>query len=358
MARYGSLSSGRGYHRRRLGCSRGPYMRPSANSALRVWRPPKRKFPSITGAPLRLGRRVRPRMAASFTNTKTRTKRRYGKVTSHGDNQSSSVVSVGKRFMSRFDRLMNRKIVSPQVVYTNGQFATSSTTGLQKVEVVSLMDKSQLTAMETAANGGTATNVPVKFFLRRGKHVLRMRNTCNTNCKLTIYDLHTKKSTVSTALDTPSECWQKGLTDFGSSGSDTVGFSPFRSPEFNQFFGANRVTTVSLEPGQQHDHTVYHHWNRVVDSIQFQNGVGTALAGLTRFIMIVFHGTLGHESATPANIGYMPITLDCAWSKEYSYGWVEKSTRAFATTDAHLKVITDWDFQGETGDGDVNLVQA
>lgn len=353
---------GRYHTRRRLGGSykRGPYIRPGANAALCPWRPPKRPASSITGAPLRLGRRVRPRMAGTRTFTKTQRKKPPGKVTSHGDNQSSSVNTIGKRWLSRFDKLMLRKIVAPQTVSVSATGTATSSQGKQGIYAYQYMSKTHLTGMETAANGGTSTSVPVKFFLKNGKHTMRIRNQANTNCRLSIYDIVTKKNTVGTNYDSPMECWDKGLTDYGvaANGYLTVGQTPYRSPEFNQYFAVNRVTTVSLEPGQQHDHTVYHKYNRVVDSIQFQNQIGTSIAGFTRYTMLVYHGTLGHDAVSTTTVTYMPIALDIAYSYEYTYGWIEKTARAYTLADSNPTTVTDFDFMGESGDQDVNLIQS
>lgn len=349
-------------YRRRLTSGRGNYARTMGYTPVPFTR--KRKFtrpPTTTGggAPVRMGRRVRPRMARSYVITKTKTKRRAPQVNTHGDNQSSSVNSIGKKWLTRFDKMMMKKIVSPQTVFLNATGNAASTQGKQNNLSFSFMTKSTLTALETAANGGVSTNNPVKFFLKNGKSILRLRNCVNTNCKLSIYDIVTKRAPPDTTLDTPNEAWVKGVTDFGTAtGANTVGQTPYRSPEFNQYYSVNRVTTVSLEPGQQHDHTVYHRWNRIVDSIQFQNNVSQALPGLTRFVMIVFHGTLGHESATPNNVTYMPITLDYANSYEYTYGWIEKTQKAYTITDNNLTTVTTFNFAGESGDIDANIMTA
>lgn len=322
----------------------------------------KRKYPGTstrasTGAPPRMGRRVRPRMANSYVFTKTKRKR-FGKVRSHGDNASASVNSIGKKFLTRYDRMMFRKIVSPQTFFYNQYGRMAGTQGKQYVENFSFMQKSTLAAIKLNAAGGVATDNPVKFFLKSGKSVMKFKNQSNAVCKLTLYDIVTKKNTVSATLGDPPLCWQKGLTDFGGASNTTVGFTPYRSSEFNQYFAVNRVTTISLEAGQQHDHVVYHRYNRVVDSSQFDNNVGMFIAGLTRSCMVVFHGSLGHESAAPTTVTYMPVTIDYAWSYEYTYGFIEKTTRTFTATDNNPTTVVDFDFMGENGDADVNPVSA
>lgn len=353
MARY--------YKRRRLGGNpfapiRGvPYAMPYSR---------KRKRPpggsTVTGAPLRLGRRVRPRMAASYSFTKTQQrKKRPGRITTHGDNMSSSVNSIGKKFLSRFDKYIAKKIVSPQTVFYNGTAQLASTTGVQAISSLSFMTSSDLNDLFLQAQGGVASSAPTKVFFKSGKSIYRLRNQSNCVAKLTVYDIVVRRNPPSSSLDTPIECWSKGLADYNvASGIVTVGHTPFRSPEFNQYFSVNRATTVFLEPGQQHDHTVYYRYNRLLDSTTFQNSSGVSVAGLTRFCMFVAHGSLGHESAQPSTISYMPVTIDIAWSKEYSYGWLEKTQKSYVVADNNVKVITDWDQMGETGDADVNLVTA
>jgi len=346
--------------RRRLGGGRGSYAGTMGLRPVPFTR--KRKYPgSSTGTGLsaapRLGRRVRPRMGASYLLTKTKRKR-PGQIRTHGDNSSASVNSIGKKYLSRFDKMMYKKIVSPQTVFDNSSGNVAAPQGKQAALVYGFMSSGTLTAIKTACAGGTATAIPLKFFLKGGKFVLRLKNQSNHVCKLSMYDIVTKKNTISTALDNPLECWNKAYTDYGSGASTTVGFTPYRSPEFNQYFGVNRVTTVSLEPGQQHDHSVYHRYNRVVDSIQFENATGTAIAGLTRFVMIVFHGSLGHESLTASTVTYMPVTLDYAFSSDYTYGFIEKTVRGFTATDNNPTTVVDFDHMGEAGDVDVNNVTA
>lgn len=353
------MAYGRSYNRRRLGGKSVSYASTMGLRPMPFKR--KRKGPPTTtggGATIRLGRRVRPRMANSYTFTKTQTKRRAGRVTSHGDNQSASVNTIGKRWMSCFDKLMSRKIISPQSSFKNASSQLNAAQGVQYVEPFSFLGKTDLVAMETLANGA-GTNIPVKFFLKTGKYTLKVRNATNTNVKMSIYDIVTKRNTVETGLDNPKECWQKGLTDFGGTPAlttETVGFTPYRSPEFNQYFGVNRVTTVSLEPGQQHDHIVYHKYNRVVDSIQFQNNVGLSIAGLTRWCMIVFHGTLVHDQTGGSQVTYSQARVDVAQTSEISFGWIEKTARSFVSTDIIPKGIATVGGALEAGDVDANVI--
>lgn len=354
------MAYGRSGYRRRLGYKRGSYASTMGLRPVPFTR--KRKYPgksSGVGAPPRLGRRVRPRMARSYVFTKTQTKKRGGKITSHGDNASSSMNMIGNKWLSAFERMMSKKIAAPQTIFTNTSGSVSSTQGKQNWVQLVFLDKASLVGIETAANGGTATDNSVRFMLKSGKQVVRLRNQSNTNSKVSIYDVVTKRDTPATAYDTPGECWTKGLTDFGYAvGYNTVGQVPMRSPEFRNYFAVNRVTTVNLEPGQQHDHTVFHRYNKIVNSVRFQNAVGTSLAGLTRFVFIVFHGTLAHDTAAPSSVTYAPITLDWAVSREYTYGIIEKVTPSYTLTDNNPTTVVDLDAMLESGDNDLNPAAA
>jgi len=341
--------------RRRLGGGRGSYAGTMGLRPVPFTR--KRKFPG-TGATPRLGRRVRPKLARSYVLTKTQKKRRSGRVISHGDNQSASVTRIGKPYMSRFDKNIYRKVISPQSIFGNFSSQVSSSTGQQNLFQIPMMDLSMLTSIETATAGG-ATVVPTKFFLKQAKMVLRFRNQTNTVARCSIYDLYAKKSSPATTIATPLSAWSKGLADYGlaSDAYKTIGFTPFRSPEFNQYFGVKRVTSVFLEAGQQHDHTVYYNYNRIVDSIQFQNQVGSLVAGLTRHIMVVYHGTLMHQTDAPS-VSYASIGMDFSYHWEYSYGFLEKTTRTFGGTNTIPTAIADPDMMGEGGDADVNVIRS
>lgn len=365
MVRYG--------YRRRLGArtwGRGNYanlmgFKPMPFTRKRTYTQGPGATTTTTAAPLRMGRRVGTRvqrfMARSGTRTVTQRKRRkISTVAKHGDNASTSTNRIGKAWLTRFEKLCWKKVVAPQRVYDNSAVASwTSNTGQQQAVSYSFMSKGTLTAMETAANGGTTTNNDVRFFLRSGKAILKMRNQSNSTAKVMIYDIVTKTNAEVATLDTPIEAWTKGLTDFGlpSGTINALDQRPTRSPEFNYIYGINNVTQVFLEPGQQHEHVVYHSWNRVLNSVRFQNSASLSIKGLTRHIMIVFNGLLGHESLQPNEVAAMPVRLDVAYTTEYSYGWIEKTQKAYTVNNV-VPTIDNFDFMGENQDVDLDPADA
>lgn len=322
----------------------GPGLAPSA---------PRRRPPTGTssGAPLRGRMRMKLKNAVSATLTR-RKKRKNVNLKSHGDNQTFSVNSIGK---NKSKKSLLQKLTAPQTIFTNLNGNASSTQGKQGVTVFSFLQKADLTSIETGANGGVTTNNNIRFYLKTGKFVLKLRNQSNSNCKLTIYDIVTKRTPPVSTYSNPLQCWSKGMNDYGiTSGYQIVSNTPFKSPEFRQYFAVNKTVTISLEPGQQHDHTVYHKYNKLVDSVRFQNSSSLAIQGLTRYCMIVYHGLLGHESTAPAVVTYLPVTLDYASSYEWSYGYIDKTSPTYVMTDNNPTTVADFDFMGESGDIDTN----
>lgn len=326
----------------------------------RVYRPVpfKRRRGSRTAQMSAPRRRIRPRTGPSFTRTKTRRQKRGTRIATHGDNASSSFTRIGGSRMSRFLRMLMRKIIQKQTVVANSAANVTCGYGAQALLGITVLSKSTLITMETAGAGAATTN-SVRLFLYGAKHTLTMRNQSNTNARCVLYDIVTRRDPPSTGLDTPGEAWAAGMTDYGATGAaSVVGQTPFRSPEFSRLFSVKKVTTFHLEPGMTHEHIVQHKYNKLMSSVRFQNVAGTAAAGLTRQTLLVFYGTLAHESAAASTVTTSPITLDYMSRVEYTYGFIEKTTPSYAVTDNLVKTLTDPDAMLESGDVDANVIAA
>lgn len=314
------------------------------------------------GAPLRRGPLRGPstamRTGRSYTRTATKQKKKKSHVVTHGDNSSASYNSIGGGFRSRTINLINKKLVSPQTIYFNDTTFDNGATGLQSIYVYPIMTKTQLTAIKTTVAGG-ATNNNVKMFLRKGKQTFRFRNATNTVARCTIYDIVTKRNVVDlggATTNDPQIAWRKGLTDAGAlaNGQLKVGMTPHRSPEFHRYFAINKVTSVSLEAGQEHQHKIKHTWNKIVNSVQFENETQEGVAGLTRYIMLVWHGTLVH--GTDNVVSYAPCKLDMALEHEYTFGWLEKQVPSYTQTNNLATTLLIPTFMGESGDNDQAMI--
>lgn len=347
------MAYGRSYNRRRLGGKRGNYA--SAMGLRPVPFTRKRKYPGTgVGAPPRLGRRVRPRMAGPAGLTRTRTKTKRGKAFSHGDNTSSSSNMIGGGFRG-FAGKLAQKCVCPQTVYSNTSGTTSCSTGAQTIFMYNILPKTDLVACKTAANAGTATSNSLRLFIRSGKQRLHFRNCANTPARCWIYDVIVKRSST---FANPVYAWRQGLSDMGGGSypETNIGVTPYRSPEFNRVFSINKVVSVNLEPGQEHQHTVRHKWNKVVNTVQFENEGTELCPGFTRYVMVVFHGTLVH--GTDNVVSYAPIKIDHAIQQEYAYGWLEKNSPTLSVTNNFVTTLTAPSFMAESGDADMANINA
>lgn len=350
--------------RRRL--TGNAYAKSMGYKAVRFTR--KRPYPfrpgggTTTGqsAPPRLGRRVRPKLARSYTATKTKTETQRGRVVKTSDNASFSVVKLG-RSAGGLAYPIYKALSVPQTIVDSNSSQVLSAVGRQAVLLVIPGVMFSTTALVNIKAAIAVTNRNLRIFLKKGRVKYTFRNQTNCNMRISIYDIMTKSYGPTLALDSPTDAWAKGLTDFGPTYTiNTVGATPNKSPEFKKQFRVASVTTLSLEPGQQHEHMVYHTYNRLIDSTIFDNWSGTSesIKGITRWTMVVFHGALVHESVTPDQVTYANTTLDYAVHREYSYAWLEKAVPSLTFTDNLPSTIIDPDQMGETGDQDVNVLNA
>lgn len=352
MPRYGSR------YRRRLG-GNGP-VAPFGRPLYPVpFTRRKRPATSITGAPIRMGRRVRPRLAGkSYTKTQ-RKKKLFGRARKLGDNSSISATYIGRRWNPRAGRSIMKNMLGVQCLASNAVSTSTSTQGKQGIKSFQILTRAQLNELTIAANGGGAfPDNPIKVFLQFAKMKLNIKNQSNLVGRLTLYDIDYIKTPAGTGFDDPQECWAKGFTDLSASGQEfNIGCTPYLSPEFRQNCRVRRVTVINMEPGQQHEHNVYFAINRVCDSTRWSNWTSNAIGWLTTTTMCVWNGSLGHESTTNANVTYMPMKLDFAYHYDVRYGVLEKKQTAFTMTN-NLPTVTNFDFMGENQDADIDNADA
>lgn len=354
------------YTRRRLGWSRygrgGQWMSsPMGFSGTQFAPVPYRRKRPPPGAPLRMGRIVRPRMqlksGRSYTQTKTKRKRRPGNVTKNGDNASLSSNWIKSTSRRRLPYAQYKQLAAPQTISLASTGNFSCTQGRQFVGMVDYLTKGNLVPIKQSLVGTTDKNV--RFFMKTGRMKISFKNQSNGNARLTLYDIVPKRTVPNGGLDTPTEAWAKGNLDLTGSGThyNYIGETPFKSPEFRRYFGVHRVTYVNLEPGMQHEHVMHMVYNKFVDSLAFENE-NACIPGLTRYCMIVFHGSLGHESLTPATVSTLPVTIDQMVIREWSFSYMETPTATHLRTDGVPTTVVDFDHMGEAGDVDADNIVA
>lgn len=323
--------------------------------------PYKRPPTSTAGAP-RLTGRSRTRLTTrGRTATMTKQKKRmFGRAKKLGDNSSISASYYGRSWANATLRNIMKQVAAKQVQSQNSSTNVASTTGQQNMITLRCLTRNQLNNMTITANGGGVfPDNPIKLFIENVKMRTVFKNQSNSVGRVSIYDIDSTKTPPGTGFDDPIEAWAKGMADLSQVDyHKTVGATPYISPEFRQYFRVNKVTQVYLEPGQQHEHNVYFKVNRVCDSTRWSNWSADSIGWLTKHVMIVFHGTLGHESATPGNVSYIPIRMDVANHLDIKYGVVEKKQTTYAFTNNLPASVVNFDFMGENQDADIDPIDA
>lgn len=308
-----------------------------------------------TGAPLRKGLRVR-RGAKGATATRQR-RRKINTARKTGDNSSLSYTKMLAKWNPQLKRLY-RVVQARQTVASQAGGNSTCSVGRQNVTAFTCLSATTLGSLKANVNGG-ATDNAVRMFLGSAKLKVSLRNQTNSVAKITLYDIVCKRAGPSFSLDSPIEAWTKGYTDMGITNPEQIlGQTPSHSPEFRNLFYTHKVTTFMMEPGQQHDHTFYRTINRVVDSTLWDNLQGQSCPGLTFFTMVVFNGTLIHESATPTTVTTCGVTLDHVFTFEIDYGFMQSNKPFYQQLAQVTNTIVDPDFMGETQDADVNVTSA
>jgi len=268
------------------------------------------------------------------------------------DNSSYSNVVLGRLWKSVFERTLYKQVQGRQTFVEANSGYTSSAASEQAVITFYLNGGGQLAVIKDLANSGFATDNDVAFYLGLSKMKLHLRNQSLTTCNMKLYDITTKRSPLVTTVDTPQEAWDKGFLDMDptlTAHSLEVGSTPYKSPEFKQYFKVQKVTTVMLEPGQEHVHNIKVNHNRRVNSTEFDQRTTPYIGGITTWTIAVFYGSIGHDATTRAQVGFCPITIDWAWRREVSYGYTLRNTPGFKYTNVIPKAITTR-FTGESDD--------
>lgn len=291
------------------------------------------------------------------TAVRTKKKKRGPRVVRASMNGSTSFTRLGRRRFRRFGSLA-KAVAHVRALATTSSGAVTAAQSKQGATQFGLLIGSDLVAIRTAANAGVATENELKLFIHSSRCKLHLRNQSNSLCTALIYDITTKRQPFATSFDTPYEAWQKGMTDMALAGHEgNIHQVPNFSSEFRRFFSIAKVTKVLMEAGQQHEHTQIHGFNRLFNTTTVGAGPYQSYPGVTSWVMVVFYGSLGHESATAGNVGFTPITLDYAHFKEDKFSYIETTLPSYTFTNG-LPAVVDFDMMGENQDADVNAVTA
>lgn len=324
--------------------------------------PFKPRRPTHTRSALRRSPRLAAKLARSRTRTitKTKRKRKHNRSVKAGINGSTSFCRLGRR---------PRRGATARIAKTMGHRRTIADSragnsvcaiGKQQIMQFALTTAADLGVIRTAANAAVSTTNALKLYMFESKQKIHLRNQHNSLVTALIYDLTSKRVPFAAAVDTPQEAWERGLTDMGLAAGHSLNIhqTPQFSAEFRRHFNVQKVTKVLMEAGQQHEHSVFSGINRMVDTTELGDNAVSSMPGLTTWCMIVHYGSLAHETAAPSTVTYSPNTIDFAVFKADTWTYLESALPSYVLTNGLATTAVDLDMMGETGDADVNTVNA
>jgi len=346
-------------YRRRLGAGRSGGVAARGRTYYPV--APIRKRRRGGSAPLRLGPLTQLRRGGSRTATKTKRKKKYQSQTKTGENTSvSATYYPGSK--NRLNTTLFKKIMGRRQRLQNFSGRIVSNFGQQAIQLFSHMGRGDLNTLLTEFTTAVPTLAgnSVKLYLSHKKYRTIFKNQSNLPCKVLVYDISCRATPHTVATDTPLEAWQVGLASMGAAATPHLypGSTPFMSPEFKRNFRVEKVTSIPMEPGQEHEHTTHHKLNKIVDSTRWDQSTMTPIPGLTTFTMIVFYGSLVHENLAVGVVTPGVVNLDWATYEEIGYGWVPYASPSLVQVNNFALAITNPDFMGEVGDTDADIINS
>lgn len=312
------------FTRRRLGGYRYPRGPFGSSVALRpVPFRRKRPYPStgLSSAPPRLGRRVRPRYAQSFTRTLTKTKR---KRRAGGQGFfAHSYCNFGGRRRSRAARSL-RNSLTRRYDYTNSSNYQTCSSGLQSSQIwASHFTLADLQRIQALCESTGAAQAKLKFFVEKVVGSMHIKNQSNGIVYLTLYNVMCKATGTSASYDDPVEAYKQGLVDLGSTGADTVvGNSPYTSPAFLKHWRIVKKIRIALMPGDVHVHRYKFTPNRMLDAQFFQYNSFQSISYLTHHVMCVMHGEPSNTAGADNTVTTANGKIDVVVTEQTTFSYV------------------------------------
>jgi len=277
-----------------------------------------------------------------------------GDVVRLGENTSMSASYLGKRQRGMRSMLSATGTGGVKKLYGNTVGMFDSQTGTQSTLTVGSLSRTDLNAIKTSLDADlpvemkTGTN-DMKVYFGDAVSRLHMKNQTNHVACVVLYDVIPLRSSDTSSLDTPSECWTQGVTQQGLASYATYpGNSPYESKEFTKRFKVVKSTRLYLEPGEQHEHVFVRRINKVFSSTWWDSTVSTAgetVGFLTGYTMAVIYGSIGHaDTDAPASVSYMPVRVD--WihhvTVQYQYVGVQTKKTAFGANNITTLAPSAW----------------
>jgi len=172
-------------------------------------------------------------------------------------------------------------------------------------------------------------------------------NQSNSNARITLYDVFSRKDTDGTAAD-PYEAIVTGYNDIvngTANDSSVVGGTPYSIPRFTEYFKILKQTAIVLSPGACHVHKVHYSPNRLISKQLSARISGSGVGGLTLYTLMKYHGTPLNDVTTQTQVSTSQISLDWVNHEEYKLKMVNTS---IPFTDVNNVLPTSFTVAGAT----------
>lgn len=192
---------------------------------------------------------------------------------------------------------------------------------------------------------GTTFNVnQIRPYFMSCLGTFRFNNFTNGNISMTIYDIHCKTSTG----DSPIKLWDDGdraeEADAAAVGGNNfvIGSKPTDSKRFKQYWKVDKVTSVIMKPGEEHEHKIVHapntaqFQNNYLQSIQSGTGAYQYIGRLTRGVMWVITGQAFVDRGVGGTGGVSTTAAETAnvWDLHYKYSMLQNPSTVITTSNA------------------------
>lgn len=296
-----------------------------------------------TRAPLRGGPRmrmaIRPVQSRSYTATVNKQKKMHQSAISVNNGSSFSYFNYGARYKPAIMKSL-KTALAKQVKLKNGSFTSSSNVGQQKYQDV--LGMFTITDLKDMVDDISATQLRKVCFLQCKARAL-FTNQDNGICRMIIYDLICRRDSTNDLYDSPQSSWYQGSLQLTGGASDLgliPGATPYGVPGFTSNFKVLKTTHIQLVPGQMHEHRISFKPHKLFSSNILFTSEHENLKGLTVYTICVISGAPANDTVNNAQISLGKTKIDCVYTKEYKYCYLESSIPTYTGTNSLLTAFT------------------
>lgn len=279
---------------------------------------------------------------------------RRGKGSKGGATFTSSRVTLRKK-PTRTNKLL-AKLVADHTVLASGAFSVEATGGVQAVHDVIFQRGTATTASQN--NGTTIANEfaiygtgggPESFILKKGTNLfLQIANAANTCCHVDIYDFvccEDMPEQGTAPARGPKECFKVAIDKNYVGGAATDYLQPytkipFGSTTLSDNWTVKKRSSISLNPGQMHNHRFTRatnkkiHNNQILDNNLIEYPLSTGgiemVSGWTYAVMVILNGYPASVVDQPTQVGFGPAKINCIWKHSSRFCRIADNTKGRA----------------------------